>query len=113
MTGVGTLDVVTTADRQPVVASQIAETGELVAMVVVPVSGDPQFGELQVEAGIMTGEEGNLFKSAVLVQSYIYLGRDGFWSGSIEMGTGDRIFIQARAASAMTLRLNWRRVGGE
>ena len=103
---VGVIELVSTADRQPVVGYNISETGTLLALTAVVTQGTPDARQLLVEAGIMRGGRGEAFKAAVLIREYVYLGRPGFWNGVLNHNPGDEIYLEVRGAEVYTVRLN-------
>ncbi len=103
---VGVIEIVTTADRLPVLGYNLSGTGTLLALTCVVTVGTPEVGQLLVEAGIMRGGRGDPYKAAVLIREYVYLGRPGFWNGELNHNPGDEIYLEIRGAEIYTVRLN-------
>lgn len=103
---VGVIELVTTADRLPVVDYNPSEKGILLALTAVVTIGTPGARSLLVEAGIMRGGRGEAFKAAVLIREYVYLGRPGYWNGYLDFNPGDVIYMECRGAAIFTVRLN-------
>lgn len=108
---VGALEVITTADRLPVVETTINEEGYLVSMAVITAGLAVPWGRLAVEAGLMTGGVSEVHKSAVLVRGYVSPGNPARWFGRIRMDLGDRIYLECRSSDATNVRLNYRSEG--
>lgn len=111
---VGVIEVTSTADRLPVLGFNISETGTLIGLTAVVLSGTPEVGQLLVEAGLMRGGRGDAFKAAVLIREYVYVGRPGFWNGILNHNPGDILYLEIRGAEAYRVRLtNFTRLEGE
>jgi len=102
----GVIELLTTADRLPVLGYNPSGTGTLLALTAIVTVGTPEVGQCLVEAGIMRGGRGDPFKAAVLIREYIYLGRPGFWNGELNHNPGDVIYLEVRGAEVYTVRLN-------
>ena len=103
---VGVIEIVSTADRLPVLGYNLSETGILIGMTAVVIDGTPEIGQLLVEAGIMRGGRGDPFKAAVLIREYVYVGRPGYWNGSLDLNPGDELYLEIRGAEAYRVRLS-------
>jgi len=103
---VGVIELKSTADRLPVIGYNVSGTGILLALTAVVTVGNPQYGQLLIEAGIMRGGRGDPFKAAVLIREYAYVGRPAFWNGELNHNPGDEIYLEVRAAEVYTVRLN-------
>lgn len=103
---VGAIEIVTTADRLPVLGYNRSGTGILLALTAVVTIGNPNIGACLVEAGIMRGGRGEPYKAAVLIREYVYIGRPGFWNGELNHNPGDEIYLEVRGAEVYTVRLN-------
>jgi len=111
---VGAIELDTTADRLPVLQTNISETGSLISLTAVVTVGTPEKGQLLVEAGIMRGGIGDEYKAAVLIREYVYVGRPGFWNGNLNHNPGDVIYLEVRGAEVYRVRLaNFTRLQGE
>lgn len=105
-TGVAVIEVLTTADRLIVEDFRRSETGSLRAMSVVVTVGNPEVGQLFVEAGVMRSRAGEAYKVAVLVQDYSYVGNVARWYGELPLDPDDILYLQVRGAGVYTVRLN-------
>jgi len=103
---VGVIEIVSTADRLPVLGYNLSETGILIGMTAVVIDGTPEIGQLLVEAGIMRGGRGDPFKAAVLLREYVYVGRPGFWNGNLDLNPGDELYLEIRGAEVYRVRLS-------
>lgn len=103
---VGVIEIISTADRLPVIGYNLSETGTLLALTAVVTIGAPAMGQLLIEAGIMRGGRGDAFKAAVLIREYLYVGRPAFWNGDLNHNPGDEIYLEVRGAAVYTIRLN-------
>ena len=103
---VGVIEIVSTADRLPVLGYNLSETGILIGMTAVVINGTPEIGQLLVEAGIMRGGRGDPFKAAVLLREYVYVGRPGFWNGNLDLNPGDELYLEIRGAEVYRVRLS-------
>ena len=100
------IEIVSTADRLPVLGYILAERGQLIGMTAVVIDGTPEIGQLLVEAGIMRGGRGAPFKAAVPLMEYAYFSRQAFWSGNLDLEPADEIYLEIRGAEAYRVRLN-------
>lgn len=111
---VGVIELTSRNDRLVVSGFNVSETGSLIGLTAVALSGDPQVGQLLVEAGIMRGGRGDAFKVAVLIREYVYVGRPGFWNGLLNHNPGDIIYLEIRGSGVFRVRLsNFTRLEGE
>jgi len=102
----GVIELLTTADRLPVLGYNPSETGILLALTAIVTQGTPEVGQLLIEAGIMRGGRGDAYKCAVLIREYVYVGRPGFWNGELNHNPGDVIYLEVRGDEVYTVRLN-------
>lgn len=103
---VGVIEIVSTADRLPVLGYNLSESGILIGLTAVVIDGAPVVGQLLVEAGIMRGGRGDPFKAAVLLREYVYVGRLAFWNGYLDLEPGDELYLEIRADAVFRVRLN-------
>lgn len=103
---VGVIEIISTADRLPVLGYNLSERGQLIGLTAVVTAGTPEIGQLLVEAGIMRGGRGDPFKAAVLIKEYVYVAHPAFWNGNLELLPSDEIYLEIRGAEAYTVRLS-------
>jgi len=99
------IEIVSTADRLPVLGYTLVERGKLIGMTAVVIDGTPEIGQLLVEAGIMRGGRGAPFKAAILLREYVYVGRLAFWNSSLELNPGDELYLEIRGAEVYRVRM--------
>jgi len=103
---VGVIEIVSTADRLPVLGYNLSEEGSLIGMTAVVIDGAPAIGQLLVEAGLMRGGRGDPFKAAILLREYVYVGRPAFWNGNLDLNPGDELYLEIRGDAAYRVRLS-------
>jgi len=104
---IAVIEIVSTADRLPVLGYIMAERGQLIAVGAILPGELPLMGQVLVEAGIMKGGRGDEFKTAVVVREYVYLGRPGAWDGNLQLEPGDELYAEVRAELVFRVRLNF------
>lgn len=103
--GQATLEVITTADQLPVLMTRLSENGKLVALAVVVAAGIAAPGQVYVEAGVMYGGAGDLYKGAVLVRGWLATGRACGWYGSHPLDPTNRLYLEASSSGAFLVRM--------
>jgi len=104
---IAVIEIVSTADRLPVLGYIMAERGQLIGLTAVAPGELPLLGELLVEAGLMKGGRGDTFKTAVAIREYVYLGHPAAWDGNLQLEPGDELYAEVRAALVFRVRLNF------
>jgi len=103
---IAVIEIVSTADRLPVLGYIFAERGQLIGLTVVVIDGTPEIGQLLIEAGIMSSGRGEGHKIAAPLREYAYVGRPAFWDGYLELSPGDEIYLEIRGAEAYRVRMS-------
>lgn len=61
-------------------------------------------GQVYVEAGVMYGGAGELYKGAVLVRGWLATGRAVGWNGSLPLDPTNRLYLEASSSGAYLVR---------
>lgn len=103
--GVAVVEVITVADRSLSRGTRMSESGRIRAIVVVTVVGAGKWGDMWVEAGVMKGGVGDMFKAAVLVAGSVSLGSAAAWYGDIPLSPGDVLYLDVRSSEVNVVRM--------
>lgn len=104
--GVATVEVICVDDRTLSRGTRLSEKGRIISAVGVVSSGTGNPVRTWIEAGVMRGGEGDVFKIARMMSGYISSGSAGGFFGSIPLAPGDLLYLDARSGDSVTVRLN-------
>jgi len=104
--GVAVVEVICTNDRSLSRGTRLSENADVVSAVVSVSAGTGQTSSTWVEAGIMRGGVDQVFKVCRFLSGYISNGSIGAFFGRITLSPGDMLYLDARSADSVTVRLN-------